>query len=387
MGIGSSTRSLTELRVLFPFVGDSVGGSHHSILELYRCLKNRKDIQAYIVLHNTGDLSNLLDELRIPYKIFPVKNLAGETPNLMNILVGIVSNFIGVQRFLSRNNIDIVHGNDLRINLTWSIPSRLLKNVHYVWHQRTTFSNSWLWNMVSLMSDYFIVISNNVHKTLPGNIPLSKQHLIFNPFNIDIQFEKVESKKWVRLEYNIPENAILLGYVGRLIDWKNIESLLECFSEASLVNDDLYLLIVGTGERKYVEKLKELSLDFGVSKRVIFTGFYSNPNKIISSLDLLVSASYNEPFGRTVVEAMLQKTPVLVTSSGGHLETVNDLITGYLYFYGDTNSFTEKCQRFINNPVERNIIIENAHNMAVSKFSSTKHVEKITTVYKRLVSF
>ncbi len=180
----------------------------------------------------------------------------------------------------------------------------------------------------------------------------------------------------------------MFGYIGRLIDWKNVDLLLGYFSKFLLASsDNVFLLIVGTGESKYIERLKDLVTYFGISERVVFAGFSSKPRKIISSLDLLVSASNNEPFGRTIIEAMLQKTPVLVTNGGGHSETVDDIVTGYLYAHEDADDFFEKCQRFIENSVERDKITDCAYNQAISKFSSSTHTEKIIRIYRRLVPY
>jgi len=71
------------LRVLFPFVGDSVGGSHRSILELYSALKNDSTITPIFVLHEIGPLSNLLNSLNIQYEYIFIKHLAGESSKLL----------------------------------------------------------------------------------------------------------------------------------------------------------------------------------------------------------------------------------------------------------------------------------------------------------------
>ena len=69
------------MKVLFPFVGDSVGGSHNSILELYRELC-KNDIPSCILIHQKGPLSLFLDDIGIKYEYLPIKKLAGEKPNV-----------------------------------------------------------------------------------------------------------------------------------------------------------------------------------------------------------------------------------------------------------------------------------------------------------------
>ena len=52
---------MRPIKVLFPFVGDSVGGSHWSIIGLYEILEKSSDIDPVIVLHTTGPLSSSFD--------------------------------------------------------------------------------------------------------------------------------------------------------------------------------------------------------------------------------------------------------------------------------------------------------------------------------------
>ena len=76
------------MKILFPFVGDSVGGSHRSILELYYQLR-KKSIEPVFVLHEIGPLSDLLDGLNVQYEYIFIKHLAGESPNIFNIVFSV----------------------------------------------------------------------------------------------------------------------------------------------------------------------------------------------------------------------------------------------------------------------------------------------------------
>jgi glycosyltransferase involved in cell wall biosynthesis len=248
------------LRVVFPFVGDSVGGSHRSILELYSALEKDSAITPILVLHEIGPLSNLLNSLNIKYEYIFIKHLAGESPNLLKIVFSIVFNFFKLSKFIRENKIDIVHGNDLRINLTWSLSTRLSGSV-YIWHQRSLMSPSVLWKISTVLANYFVAISEYVYQSLPSNIPKSKKILILNPFNIENSYEAINSRKWIDTLYNVPKNSILFGYIGRLVDWKNVDFLITCFTKYAKKrsNLNLHLIIVGIGDDEHVVFLKRLA--------------------------------------------------------------------------------------------------------------------------------
>jgi glycosyltransferase involved in cell wall biosynthesis len=371
------------VRVLFPFVGDSVGGSHRSILELHYALKE-KNITSIFVLHEIGPLSELFDSLNVEYKYIYTRYLAGESPSLLKIAFSIAANFIKLSRFIRKNRIDIVHGNDLRVNLTWSLPTKFSNSV-YLWHQRSLMSPSVLWNASAVLADYFITISKYVDQSLPGNISRIKRTLILNPFNTKDTYDRITSRKWLNMCYKIPEDVILLGYIGRLVEWKNVDFLIKCFSKYTDESDlHLHLIIVGTGKNKYIEILKELACKASVRNTITFAGFNSEPNKVISAFDLMIAPSNQEPFGRTLVEAMIQKTPILAAKGGGHSEIINHGVTGRLYNHYDMKDFTDQCNICLG--TDNLEIVNQANFVASSRYSSCQHVESIMHVYKKLLA-
>ena len=132
--------------------------------------------------------------------------------------------------------------------------------------------------------------------------------------------------------------------------------------------------------------IKNIVIKLGLNNKVTFAGFTSEPLRVIASFDLLISSSNNEPFGRTIIEAMIQKTPVLAAYGGGHNETITPGQTGFLYRHESSDDFTKQCDLNINNAIQRDAMIINAHNIACSKYSSIKHSNSILDIYKSLIA-
>ena len=170
------------MKILFPFVGDSVGGSHISTLELYSSLID-ENITTLIVLHeDNSPLSQYLRNKNIPFSILKSSKLAGETSGKLSIIIGIMTNFFHFSKFIKRHKIDIVHGNDLRINLSWSLPAKFVAK-GFVWHQRTLLSNSKLWLLIRYLCDYFVAISDVVMQSAPRNIEDANGKTIWVPLS------------------------------------------------------------------------------------------------------------------------------------------------------------------------------------------------------------
>ena len=114
------------------------------------------------------------------------------------------------------------------------------------------------------------------------------------------------------------------------------------------------------------------------------TGFSSNPSLIISALDLLIASSYNEPFGRVVVESMIQKTPVLACRSGGHVESIEHNNTGLLYDESDPNMLLSYMLRIISKDINTDFMVDAAYCNATLEYSSTMHADAIISIYRKL---
>jgi glycosyltransferase involved in cell wall biosynthesis len=69
---------------------------------------------------------------------------------------------------------------------------------------------------------------------------------------------------------------------------------------------------------------------------VMFTGFLRDPGKVYAAADIVAHTSTApEPFGRTVIEAMIAGCPVVVANAGALPEIVVDGVTGILTPPGD----------------------------------------------------
>jgi glycosyltransferase involved in cell wall biosynthesis len=372
------------LKILFPFVGDSVGGSHISTLALYSLLID-ENITAIIVLHeDNGPLSEYLRNKNIPFSILKSSKLAGESPNKLSIVIGVITNFVNFSKFIKIHGIDIVHGNDLRINLSWSLPAKVFAK-GFVWHQRTLLSTSKLWFLIRYLCDYFVAISDAVMRVAPRNIKDYQKKIVHNPFNMNPSINKKLEKKFVIEEYNLPQDCFLLGCVGRIVNYKNIDFVIKNIADIyHNINKNIYLIIVGTGTEEYVNELKTYTCNIGMDSHIIFTGFLYNPNKIIASLDLLIAPSLIDAFGRTIVEAMLQRTPVLAAKSGGHVGIISDRVNGMFYEPTIKGDFIDKISTIMNNK-DIGILSNEAYQFAQNNFSSKQHLSNILSIYNHFL--
>ena len=369
-----------EMKILFPFVGDSVGGSHLSSLELCNILRENGYSVLIVVHHVNGPLVRYLKENHIEYCGLGAASLAGESPKIINIFCGMISNMIPFAKFIQKNNVDMVHGNDLRINLTWSAAT-LVSKAKFIWHQRTILSASWLWKCIPFLSNHFIGISNAVLNSAPNNFGPSKKSLVHNAFNTEVRHSQRKSRALIIERFQISSETII-GYVGRLVSYKNVDFLIKCMNSLTKTHQkSVHFLVIGTGSNEYVNYLKGIVRELQLESSISFLGFVSDPLELISGLDILVASSTRDAFGRTIIEAMLQSTPVLAANKGGHLEIVQDEWDGLLYEANNENSFVEKAIRLIEDKYFRESLAIRGLKKSVSQYSKKRVCLEIKRIY------
>lgn len=142
-----------------------------------------------------------------------------------------------------------------------------------------------------------------------------------------IDKEKYRNEYREKLGINKEEKVLI--YSGRLIDIKNVDSVIKAL--AKLKRNDITFLITGGGELE--EELKNLSNELGV--RTIITGFISDQDELFKHYfvgdALILPSSVYEVWGLVVNEAMFAGLPVLVSDiCGCSLDIVQNDINGYI---------------------------------------------------------
>ncbi|MFC4114452.1 glycosyltransferase [Nonomuraea zeae] len=112
-------------------------------------------------------------------------------------------------------------------------------------------------------------------------------------------------RRRARERLGVPENAFVIGGVGRLEPGKRFDLLIEAMATL----EHATLLLVGSGTCE--PRLRELARSVGVAGRVLFTGESADVRAMLSAMDVLAAPSVEEAFGLAVVEALACGLPVL----------------------------------------------------------------------------
>ncbi len=157
-----------------------------------------------------------------------------------------------------------------------------------------------------------------------------KRPIVVIENGVDLRPFRSPARPYTKPDLGIPADAVLLVYVGRLSQEKNLEVLLEQFAIAHDIAPRLHLLVIGTGAVR--GGLETLAQNLGVKRQVHFAGtvdFAEVPN-YLAAADLFVTASESEVHPLTVIEAMAAGLPVVASASPGIVDTVQPMKSGLL---------------------------------------------------------
>lgn len=159
-------------------------------------------------------------------------------------------------------------------------------------------------------------------------------------------------RKEIRERYNIPADAVVFGWCGRITRDKGHNELFSAFRELNKTDKNTRLLMVGSYDN--VETIDKELFDWTQNcPEVIFTGYSKDVPKMYSAMDVFCSLSYREGFGLVVIEAAAMGLPGIVTDVPGQIDTHVNMETGISVHAKDVVSVVDAMKYYIDNPSKR----------------------------------
>lgn len=189
-------------------------------------------------------------------------------------------------------------------------------------------------------------------------------------------------KRFSRAELGLPDNALVLIYVGRLGPEKNLAFLLRAFFGVAAAKSNVFLALAGDGPE--MDNLRDQVAHSGMQDRVKFFGRvdYSSLPGYLACADLFVTASETEVHPLSLIEALAAGLPALGVNSPGVGDTIVDGENGFLSG-PDLAEFTAKMMQLVLETDSLRQFAQNAREMA-KLFDIRRTTREMLEEYKRL---
>jgi glycosyltransferase involved in cell wall biosynthesis len=179
----------------------------------------------------------------------------------------------------------------------------------------------------------------------------------------------------------LKKNNKVVLFLGRITSQKGPEHFLRVAKKVLEHRKDVRFVVAGSGDME--SYIIEKSAELGIAGNVIFTGFLKDEdvNKIYKLADVYVLPSISEPFGITVLEAMKNGVPVVVSKSSGVTEVVRHCLKADFW---DIDEISNKILALLKYGVLHNYLRQNALD-EVKEITWEKSADKCIEIYKGLI--
>lgn len=196
----------------------------------------------------------------------------------------------------------------------------------------------WLDRKLQSRADLLVANSESVREFYAEQgFPREKIRVI--PNGVDAPPSPGMSREELCRQLNLPEQARLIMFVGRLAPQKDLKCLLWAMQILRQANPQAYFLVIGDGPE--AEDLRFYARDVEVLSHVRFLGHRSDAGTLLHHADVFWLASKFEGMSNSLMEAMACGKPVVVSDIPPNRELVRHGEEGYLVTVGDSVGFSQ----------------------------------------------
>jgi glycosyltransferase involved in cell wall biosynthesis len=289
---------------------------------------------------------------------------------------------------------DVVHANSIRAGLIAGAARRLggPPTVVHV-HDALPASRSadLVRRILRVSADAVITISAYTTDNYAADGPQDRIFMLHNPLDVAAFDPAAISKQAARAKLGIDDDAVLVGLVAQITPWKGQDVAIKALARLRERQPEARLLLVG--EAKFVGRTARYdNLSFNawlyrlvrsqqLESRVEFWGEREDVQTIIRALDVLVAPSWEEPFGRSVIEAMALETAVIATNVGGPAEFIEDGVNGVVLPPRSVDAWAVALDLLLSDVPRREELARRGSIMARSRFELAGYVGRVLHVY------
>ena len=229
-------------------------------------------------------------------------------------------------------------------------------------------------------SKYTAKIFNNTHASKKIKIIPIGVNNIYKKFNKPDTIKKYTPNK--------KKYDKVISTFGRIIFSKGYLSLLKAIKilEKKGFTFDVYFYGSFDKNENYYKSLVQFINEKNLMSNVTFLGYLDNVEKNIYASDLVVAPSIEpESFGRTLIESMSAKTPIIASKLGAHTELIIDNKNGFIFEPNNEIQLAEKIMLVFNQKEQTDEIVAKAYEKYKHHFSIEKYSDSIEHIY--LTSF
>ena len=235
-----------------------------------------------------------------------------------------------------------------------------------------------------LAFQYSKIIANSeyIKKVLVGRGLVFSEKVLVVHNGIESEKAPDSSKETIKRNLKIAADKKVIGVIARMVPAKGVDLFIDVAKKIAQTKNNFVFLVVGGGPMKQ-EYEKLAARDSGIAD-IRFLGWRTDIGDILSVLDAYMFTSRWEPFGISLVEAMMAGVPI----AGFNIPGANEILvkdeTSLLVEPFDTNMLSEKVILLTRDELLRSKFINNGRRLSNDRYSIKRNSERIIEIYKDL---
>lgn len=235
------------------------------------------------------------------------------------------------------------------------------------------------------LSQTYNICSDNEIEVIPLGFDLNR-----------FQTNQTEKRDNFRTKYQIAEDEIAIGIIGRLVQIKNhglfLRSLKEILAQSS---QKIRAFIVGNGEEYHhlIQLARELEIPFSTPNfnnqqqtPLTFTSWIKNVDEVYAGIDIVALSSLNEGTPVSLIEAQAANKPIVSTNVGGVCDVVLPGKTALISPSNNRPQFTQQLLKLVENESLRFKLGKNGHYFVNKKYHYSRLVNDVDQLYQNLLT-
>jgi glycosyltransferase involved in cell wall biosynthesis len=248
-------------------------------------------------------------------------------------------------------------------------------------------------------SSKIIAISNRQKEELTIEHKIcNADKVVVVPLGFDLdRFQQNQSEKRAifRSYYNLADDEIAIGIIGRLVPVKGHALFLESIKKVlDKTNKKVRAFIIGDGDDRAVVEAKATELgivytnehNHAVKAPLTFTSWIKDIDGALAGLDIVALTSLNEGTPVSLIEAQAANKPIVTTNVGGIRNVVLENETSFLIESRDAEVFGAKLQLLAEDDALRLKMGARGWEHVKDTFHYKRLVTDIDALYKRLLN-
>lgn len=239
--------------------------------------------------------------------------------------------------------------------------------------------------MLARYTDVAIAVSRSTagFVTHARQIPADRTHVVYLGVPL-AEFSRPRSEHEIRAAraaLSIPEGALAVGTVTRLMPSKGNEYLVAAAADVVRQVPEARFYIAGEGELQTALENQARALDLG--DRLVFLGFRRDVAAVLSALDLVVFPSLWEGTPLTAFEALAMGKTIVATDADGLAEILTDLVDARLVPRRDGSALGREIVTLLRDPAARATLAAHAQ-LTGARYDIDVFVRKMERLYRLL---